>query len=147
MEHINGVLITPLKRIAGEKGGVLHGIKKTDPGFVDFGEAYFSTVNYQMIKGWKKHQKMTMNLVVPQGSIKFVVYDDRENSPTQGIFQSFMLSANNYCRLTVPPQVWMAFEGIGQDLNLLMNVADIVHDPDEQINVPLDHPNFKAYVW
>lgn len=147
MEHINGVLITPLKRIAGEKGGVLHGIKKTDPGFVDFGEAYFSTVNYQTIKGWKKHQKMTMNLVVPQGSIKFVIYDDRENSPTQGIFQSLILSADNYCRLTVPPQVWMAFEGIGQDLNLLMNVADIVHDPDEQVNVPLDHSNFKAYVW
>lgn len=147
MEHVAGVIITPLKRIEGDKGSVFHGVKKTDEGFAGFGEAYFSTVNPQTIKGWKKHYEMTMNLVVPQGAIKFVIYDDRENSSTKGIFQEIIISSENYCRLTVPSQVWMAFEGIGNGQNLLLNVANMLHDPDEQINLPLDHSNFSKYVW
>lgn len=147
MEQITDVIVTPLKRILGEKGHVFHGIKKSDPGFKAFGEAYFSTVNYQVIKGWKKHFEMTMNLVVPQGKIRFVIFDDREESSTKGIFQTILVSPENYCRLTVPPGVWMAFQGVENGLNLLMNLADMEHAPDEQINLPLDDPKFSQYVW
>jgi dTDP-4-dehydrorhamnose 3,5-epimerase len=146
-QHIKDVVITPLKRIEGEKGSVYHGIKKTDAGFAGFEEAYFSTVNPGTIKGWKKHYEMTMNLVVPQGTIKFVLYDDREGSDTEGVFQHLIISPENYCRLTVPPKIWMAFEGLATSVNLLMNVANMIHDPNEQINLPLDHAKFSAYAW
>lgn len=147
MEQIEDVLVTPLKRIIGDKGNVYHGIKKNDSGFMGFGEAYFSTVNHGVIKGWKKHYEMTMNLMVPEGVIRFVIYDNRQDSATKGVFQTVTISPDNYCRLTVPPNVWMAFEGLAHPLNLLMNVANMPHDPNEQINVPLDHPDFSAYVW
>jgi dTDP-4-dehydrorhamnose 3,5-epimerase len=35
--------------------------------------------------------------------------------------------------------VWLAFSGIGETLNLLFNLASIPHDPDEAVNVPLEH--------
>lgn len=135
---INGVILTPLKQIYHPKGDVFHGMKKSDSGFSGFGEAYFSTIHAGDVKPWKKHLRMTLNLVVPVGKIRFVVYDDRNGSSTQGQTMSVELGPDNYQRLTLPPGVFMAFEGIGEGLNLLLNVADLEHDPDEVERVDLD---------
>ena len=42
---MDGVILTPLKKIHNLKGCVFHAMKKSDVGFDGFGEAYFSTVN------------------------------------------------------------------------------------------------------
>ncbi|MCE5175221.1 MAG: dTDP-4-dehydrorhamnose 3,5-epimerase [Bacteroidales bacterium] len=128
---IEGVILTPLKQIYHPKGDLFHGMKKSDPGFTDFGEAYFSTIHAGEIKPWKKHFRMTLNLIVPVGKIRFVIHDDRTESPTRDETMSIELGPENYKRLTVPPGLWMAFEGIGETLNLLLNVADLEHDPEE----------------
>lgn len=135
---IEGIVLTPLKSMYQPKGDVFHAMKKSDPGFNGFGEAYFSTVNCGDVKGWKKHLRMTMNLVVPVGEIRFVIYDDRNESPTKGSFFDVCLSKQNYQRLTVPPGVWVGFKGLGNELNLLLNIANMVHDPDESENITLD---------
>ncbi|WP_345980684.1 dTDP-4-dehydrorhamnose 3,5-epimerase [Sulfurimonas sp. HSL3-2] len=106
-------------------------MKKSDIGFEGFGEAYFSTINKGDIKGWKKHTKMTLNLVVPIGEIEFVVYNERTKE-----FFSIKLSKKNYQKLTVKPDLWMAFRGIGE-YNMLLNLANIEHDPDEAKNIDL----------
>ena len=126
-----GVKLTPLKIIALEVGDVLHGAKISDAGLVGFGEAYFSKIKQGKIKAWKRHREMTLNVVVPVGEIRFVLYDDRTESPARGKFFSVNLSLQNYQRLTIPPMIWMGFKGIGDDLNLLLNIASIPHDPKE----------------
>lgn len=144
--NIDGLYITPLKQIPHPKGDILHGIRKTDPGFTGFGEAYFSTIKQGDIKAWKRHSRMTLNLIVPEGEVKFVLYDDRENSITAGLFQEITLSKSNYKRLTIPPNIWMGFQGLGNGLNLLLNVADIEHDPNEQENVSPEN-SVIVYNW
>ncbi len=129
--QIKDVLTTPLRIIAHPKGNILHGMKKSDTGFTAFGEAYFSTVIKDEIKAWKKHRSMTLNLIVPEGTVKFVVFDQREDSPTFALFNEFVISKDNYFRLTIPPNVWFGFAGIGSGLNLILNVASIPHDPEE----------------
>ena len=128
---MDGVILTPLKQIHNPKGDIYHAMKKSDTGFGGFGEAYFSTINKDDIKGWKKHTKMTLNLVVPVGAIEFVIY----NEETKEYF-SIELSQENYQRLTVPPNLWMAFKGIAEN-NMLLNLASIEHDPNEALNVEL----------
>ena len=59
-------------------------------------------------------------------------------------FFTINLSQENYKRLTVPAGVWMAFKGIGEDLNMLLNLASIEHDPSEAISKELTHIN---YTW
>ncbi len=135
---IRGVIVTPLKRIYHPQGDIFHGLKKSDPGYVEFAEAYFSKIVKDQIKPWKKHTRMTLNLIVPIGEIKFVIYDDRPESKTQGNFFDIIISEENYCRLTVPPGLWMAFKGIGENLNLLLNIADIEHDPMEIVRIELE---------
>jgi dTDP-4-dehydrorhamnose 3,5-epimerase len=33
--------------------------------------------------------------------------------------------------LTVPPGIWFGFEGLENNDNLVLNIADIPHEPDE----------------
>ena len=132
MGAIEGVMITPLKVIHVPEGNVFHAMKASDPGFVDFGEAYFSTVNSGVVKPWKRHSKMTLNLVVISGLIRFVVHDDRSHSTTLGTTSEYILGLpNNYSRLTIAPGLWMSFQGYGKGASMLLNLADIPHDPAE----------------
>jgi len=139
---INGVILTPLKIIKNPLGDVYHGMKSSDIGFNGFGETYLSTVNYDIIKPWKKHLKMTLNLIVPVGKIRFVLFDDRINSDTKNQFMDVSLSKENYFRLTVPPGIWMSFRGEEKSLNLLLNIANIEHDPSETIRADINKFNF-----
>ena len=84
---------------------------------------------------------MTLNLVCMVGKIHFVLYDGREGSPTFGNYLETTLSPDKpelYRRITIPPGVWMAFVGIGEGKSMLLNVADIPHDPTEQVNIPVE---------
>ena len=139
---ISGVILTELDQFCDEKGKVLHALKSSDPEFRGFGEAYLSFVNKNKTKGWKKHNNMTLNIVVPIGEILFVIYDDRVDSDSYNAFQQIKLSRKNYKRLTVPNNLWVAFMGIGDGENLLLNVADLTHDPAESENLTLDAINY-----
>lgn len=131
---IEGVTVTPLKRILHDKGDIYHAMKCSEDSYYSFGEAYFSSVHYSEIKGWKKHNKMILNVVVPIGAIRFVAYDDREGSSTYEDFFEIIISKDNYCRLTIPTGVWLSFQGVDKGLNLLLNLASIEHDPNESIS-------------
>ena len=128
---LDGMLKTDLNIISSENGSVMHGLKKGDNGFVDFGEVYFSTVKQGAIKEWKLHKKMTLNLIVPVGEVMFCFLDLRNNSSSFGQKYKIILSQNPYFRLTVPPGIWFGFKGLHEGLNLISNIADIPHDPDE----------------
>ena len=131
---MDGVTLTPLKKITHPKGDIFHAMKASDDGFSGFGEAYLSTINQSEVKGWKKHTEMTLNLVVVIGEIEFVVYDDNR-------FYGVKLSKNNYQRLTVGPGLWLAFRGLDSE-NMLLNLASIEHDPNESENVDLGIFNY-----
>ena len=79
---------------------------------------------------------------MPIGEIKFVIYDDRPASTTNGLFQELTLSPSNYCRLTIPPMLWMGFKGLADKTSLLLNVASIEHQPEEVDRVNIDKFNF-----
>lgn len=128
--NINNVIVTPEKIISMPNGDIYHAVKNCSPGYVGFGEVYFSFVHQGAVKAWKKHLRMTLNLVVPIGSVKFVMYDAREDSSTYGVIEEIILNKDNYCRLTIPPGVWNGFQGLDA-VNLLMNVADMPHDSSE----------------
>ncbi|MDN5097929.1 WxcM-like domain-containing protein [Aliarcobacter butzleri] len=134
---MDGVILTPLKQIYHPKGDIFHAMKKSDIGFDSFGEAYFSTINQNDIKGWKKHTKMTLNIVVPVGNIEFVVYDEKLKE-----FFSTKISHDNYQRLTVKAGLWMAFKGL-EKYNILLNLASIEHDPNEAINIGIEEIKYE----
>jgi len=130
---LEGVEVTPLKKIHHPRGDVYHALKCNEDSFTQFGEAYFTSVHQNDVKGWKQHTKMVMNLVVPIGEVGFYFYNDEIS---KGI--SVEVGPSNYVRVTVQPGIWMAFKGIGHELNLVLNIASIIHDPTEAVNVNID---------
>jgi dTDP-4-dehydrorhamnose 3,5-epimerase len=132
---LNEVLYTPLRRIATSHGEVRHGLRASDPGFAGFGEVYLSEVIGGKIKGWKLHRRMVMNLVVVSGTVRFVLHDGTDERRDQVVSVE---DNDRYGRLTVPPGLWMAFQGLARGSNLLMNVANCEHDPEEAESCPLE---------
>ena len=130
---LNDILVTPLKRIPTDGGDVMHALKNSDNGFNGFGEVYFSWVNKRAIKAWKCHQRMTLNLVVPLGEVCFVFHLTEEKDE----FRTEKLGNDSYSRLTIPPGIWFGFHGIASGSSLLMNVADMEHEPNEVLHKPV----------
>ena len=128
---IEGVKITELKQILDERGKVMHMLRSDSAVFKSFGEIYFSCIYPGAIKGWHLHKKMILNYAVPHGNIKFVLYDDRPDSPTKGELQEIFMGEGHYCLVTVPFGVWNGFKGIGSNVAVVANCASISHDPEE----------------
>ena len=132
------ILVTPLMRIPTVGGDVMHALKNSDNGFNGFGEVYLSWVEHGAIKAWKYHQHMTLNLVVPLGEVSFVfhIMDQKKSFRTENIGEE------QYARLTVPPGIWFGFQGRGSSQSLLMNMANMVHDPDEVLRKSASEFNY-----
>jgi len=131
---MDGIILTPLKKIPNINGDVLHAMKASDKGFDGFGEAYFSCLHQGSIKGWKKHNKMTLNLIVITGDIKFVIYNEKN-------YFEVVLSKDNYQRLTIAPGLWLAFKGLSKK-NILLNLANIEHNEKESESMNLHDFNY-----
>jgi dTDP-4-dehydrorhamnose 3,5-epimerase len=141
MKKYSEPTLTQLKRFHVEGGDVLHALKKSDNTFINFGEVYFSIINEGCIKAWKRHNLMTLNLVCPIGKVLIVLLIDSEN----GIYRTEEIGESRYLRLTIPPGIWFGFKGIGDGSSLIMNVADIEHDPNEVDRCDCSEFNFNWY--
>jgi dTDP-4-dehydrorhamnose 3,5-epimerase len=129
---IEGVTVTPLRQIADDRGKVMHMLRCDSPLFRQFGEIYFSCVNPGAVKAWKLHKAMTLNLAVPHGRVKFVLYDERPGSSTHGQIDEIILGEpDNYCLLTIPPSIWNGFQGLDEGASIVANCATLPYDPAE----------------
>ena len=133
---VNEIITTPLRRIPVKGGDVLHAMKKSDLGFAGFGESYFTQVEHGIVKAWKRHLQMTLNLIVPIGKVRFVFMDNEES------FREEILGDGNYARLTVPPGLWFGFQGVSENTALVLNIANIEHSPDEVEHNELNNINY-----
>jgi dTDP-4-dehydrorhamnose 3,5-epimerase len=136
---MDGVSLHPLKQIPNPKGDLYHALRSFDEGYVGFGEAYFTQIISGCTKGWKRHNRMTLNLVVVHGKVKFVIYDERNH-----LFEEVILSPeSNYQRLTIAPGLWMAFHGMGEGVSTVMDIIPEPHDPSEADNMELSKIDYQ----
>ena len=139
---IQGVEIIKKNQIVDDRGVILHMLRVDDKNYKKFGEIYFSTVNPNKIKAWHFHKLMTLNYAVVHGSIKLVLYDDRDESKTKGTIQEIMLSNENHYLVSIPPKIWNGFCSSDNKHAILANCSDIPHDKEEIIRLPFDDPKF-----
>ena len=131
------IIIKPLKRIQLEDGDVLHALKSSDNEFNGFKEAYFSSIKPNKTKAWKRHLRMTMNLIIPIGKVHFNFYDNDKM-----IWVNTIIGEDNYARITVPPMIWFGFRGLSSNTSYILNISNELHDPLEIERKPLSFLNF-----
>jgi dTDP-4-dehydrorhamnose 3,5-epimerase len=139
---IADILVTPLRRIETVGGDVLHAIKHNDSGYGGFGEAYFSWVSGGAVKAWKRHTRMTMNVVVPVGQVRFVFR--KVDAAGGDEFRVEEIGVDRYARITVPAGIWFGFQGCSAQQSLVLNIASIPHDPNEVERLNIRDIN---YMW
>ncbi|HEY5541321.1 MAG TPA: dTDP-4-dehydrorhamnose 3,5-epimerase family protein [Coriobacteriia bacterium] len=143
---IEGVNIKQLRRIPDERGTIMKMQEASDPEFKGFGEVYFSKVYPGVVKGWHCHPKAWLNFCVVSGTIKLVLFDDRENSSTRGELQEVFVGVDNYCLVQIPPGVWNGFKGAGSVEAIVCDLIDHTHaddhverlDPHDNDTIPYD---------
>jgi dTDP-4-dehydrorhamnose 3,5-epimerase len=144
---INGIKITQRRIIPDDRGKIMHIMKSSDELYNAFGEVYCSTVYPGVVKGWHLHKKMTLNYVVLKGNIKFVLFDPRTESSTYGNIQEIIIGENQYVMVTVPPNIWNGFKGIGLEEAFVINFTDIPHDSEEIIRMDPHNNGIINYNW
>jgi len=131
------IIIKSLKKFHLEEGDVFHALKASEDEFCGFKEAYFSSIKINKIKAWKRHLRMTMNLIIPIGKVQFNFYDKNKN-----LLENTIVGEDNYCRITVPPMIWFGFKGLSSNTSYILNISNESHDPSEVEREPLSYLNF-----
>lgn len=143
---IDGVLVTKLKIIRDERGSVMHMLRNDSPIFSNFGEIYFSTINYNSIKAWHLHKETTLNYSCIFGRVKLVLYDTREKSKTSGKYQELILSPEEHRLITIPKNIWNGFKGLEKNISIVANCLTLPHNEKEMVRKdPFD--KFFKYQW
>ncbi len=146
MSSIQGVLITPKRKIFDDRGGIFHMLRRDDPEFKQFGEIYFSQIYAGVVKAWHLHSKMILNYLLVTGSVRIALFDDRKDSPTRGQHQEIVLHEQDSKLVTIPPGVWNGFKGLGTAHSLIANCATEPHTREEISYRPHDDSYFN-YDW
>lgn len=137
---IDGVKIRYATTIPDERGTVC---EVYNPAW-DFDDApivfiYQFTVRPHKIKGWGVHREHEDRYFVSLGSLKVVLYDGREESPTFGLINEIVLSDQNRALLRIPRGVYHADQNVGETDALVINMPTIPYDhtnPDKYRLIP-----------
>ena len=143
---IGGVVVRPLQILSDERGAVMHMLRADAAHFERFGEIYFSVVNSGAVKAWRRHRSTVMNIAVPVGTVRVVLYDDRADSATRGTVAALETGRGAYSLITIPAGVWSGFLGLGPEPAVVANCATAPHDPAEVDRRPEDDPAI-PYIW
>jgi len=143
---IHDVKITPLKIISDNRGKVMHMLRTDSQVFEKFGEIYFSTIYHQSIKGWHLHKESTLNYVCIKGKVKLVLFDNRKESSTKGVYQELILSSEDYFLVTIPPNIWNGFKGLDRAESIIANCLTLPHNEREMVRKDLFDKSF-SYKW
>ena len=127
----------PLTIINNQKGNIYKIMNNKDSFFKKFGEVYFTSIKKNSVKAWRFHKRMTINLVVPIGKVKFVFY-----IPKYDYYYVTEIGQNNYCLLNVKPKIWFAFKGLDKSPNLILNFSNIIHNDNEILKKDLKEFNY-----
>jgi dTDP-4-dehydrorhamnose 3,5-epimerase len=145
---IEGVRTKRLKVIPDERGLLMEMLRDDDEIFQKFGQVYLSVVYPGVVKGWHYHRKQADHFVFVKGMAKVVLYDRREDSPTQGQVDEFFMGEHNPILLVIPPLVLHGMMGIGTEPAYLVNIPTehyVYDDPDEFRVDP--HGSDVPYAW
>ena len=123
---LSKIKVTRQKIIKLNTGNIMRVLKRKESKNWKFGEAYFSKIKFGKVKAWKYHLKMTLNLVIPRGKVKFVFYSKNKKH-----FKVIKIGEKKYSRLTVPPKIWFGFKGLSKPESIILNLTNLEHNPKE----------------
>lgn len=141
IQLIEGVQVKEVKNVI-KNNGYLTEIYRKDwlLDDLDVEQLFQVSIKPNGVSAWHTHEYTTDRLFVNFGTIKIVLYDSREDSPTYGNINEFRISYLRPALVVVPPYVWHGIQNIGSTDAFLLNLVDKAYtytNPDHW-RLPLD---------
>lgn len=142
-ERIDGVRVREVKHIVTANGHTIELFRK-DWGVVESEVVHMIhvTLHPGALSAWHMHKLKTDHLFVVGGTVKAVLYDDREGSPTRTRLEVLHLSDKRPTLVVIPPGVWHGLQTLSAEPCSFVNFFDHAYDyedPDDW-RLPADTP-------
>lgn len=139
---IDGVEQRQLQVNADERGHLVEVFRSDWPEFdPEPAMSYYSITYPGIVRAWHRHTRGQVDhFICPQGRIKVGIYDEREESPTNGELNTFVIGEHDPHLIRIPGACWHGFKAISDEPAILLNYPTNLYDyddPDEE-RLPYD---------
>ncbi|MDY7040105.1 MAG: dTDP-4-dehydrorhamnose 3,5-epimerase family protein [Chloroflexota bacterium] len=142
---IDGAKIIPLTAHMDDRGYLIEIARHAgDPephGVVHkFGQVYLvGDMARGTIRAFHKHAELWDWFFISHGSAKFVLVDDREDSPTKGKMMTIVIGERKPALIVVPPGVYHGWMSLEDDTQMVSTASHVYNreKPDE-VRIPPD---------
>ena len=130
---ISKIKVIKLKKFNNPIGDTMKYLSKKSSFFKGFGEAYFSEIKKNKIKGWIYHKKYWCILCVPFGKVQFN-FKKRLDKNTKS--KNITIGKKNYSTIVVPPKIYFSFKS-RVEISLVVNTINGEHSENESVKIPI----------
>ena len=131
---IDGVKVRAQKLVPDARGFLMELMRPDWPEFIQWGQVYATMCYPGVVKGFHYHylQIDSFNCVCGMGRI--VLFDNRPDSPTNGIINEFIIGPLAPKLVQIPNLVWHGFAAVGNEPAIIINCPTRMYnykEPDE----------------
>jgi len=95
---------------------------------------YQATLRPGAIKGWVKHKLQDDRIFTSLGVQRWVFYDDRKDSPTYKMLNSFTFGERNRVLLIIPKGIYHAVQNVGMTEAVFINLPTRPYDHADRLS-------------
>jgi len=148
MKLIEGVKTKLIKVITDERGRLAEILRSDSELFQKFGQVYYTTAYPGVVKAWHYHKIQTDHFFCLKGMTKLVLYDPREDSPTRGLINEFIVGDHNPLLVVIPNLVYHGFKAISKEESIMINIPTELYNYDNPDEYRIDpHSGEIPYDW
>ena len=102
--------------------------------------SYMFTLRPGIVKGWAMHKEHEDRYFLLFGDLEVVLYDDRDESPTQGLVAKVYLSEHRRRLMNIPAGIWHADHNVGDRDVVAVNfpTRPYEHENPDKYRLPID---------
>jgi len=148
MDYISGVKVRKLRLMPDDRGWLMEMLRSDWEEFEKFGQTYVTACYPGVVKAWHYHKHQTDHFICVSGMAKVALYDARDDSPTKGRINEFIMGTLNPILVKIPKMVYHGFTAVGAEMTIIVNVPTQLYNyekPDEY-RVAYDDPSI-PYRW
>jgi len=142
---IQGVQVIPLAAHMDDRGYLIEIARRADDpephGVVhQFGQVYLvGNMTRNTIRAFHKHNELWDWFFISHGSAKFVLVDDRDDSPTKDAKMTIIIGERKPALIVVPPGVYHGWMSLEDDTQMISTASHVYNreNPDE-VRIPPD---------
>lgn len=138
---IDGVRLKELRAIVDGRGDVIELWSRPwieQEGFTMPAHVYQSATDYGVTKCWHLHAVHTDQFTVTRGKLQVVCADLREDSPSFGEVNSFVMGVQRPTLLMIPPGIMHGWKALARPETIVVNLQSHVYDPEDEFKYPWD---------